>query len=62
MVSHPALNAVPMHANAAVLNGTLRGLLGLGEAVFGSDNENVRWLYESFNFAANASDAAVRVR
>jgi len=41
MVSHPALNGVPMHANAAILNTTLRGMLGLSEAVFGSDNENV---------------------
>ena len=62
MVSHPSLNAVPMHANTAILNGTLRGMLGLEEAIFGSDNENVRWLSDSFNYAANESDSAVRVR
>ena len=61
MVSHPALNDVPMHANAVVLNATLRSLPGLEGAVFGSDNENVRWLSDSFEFAANESDAAVRV-
>ena len=60
MISHPTLNHVPMHANAAILNGTLRNLLGLNQALFGSDYENVKWLSDAFHYASNHSDAAVK--
>ena len=60
MISHPTLNHVPMHANAAILNWTLRNLLGLNQALFGSDYENVKWLSDAFHHASNHSDAAVK--
>ena len=48
-----------MHANAPMLNGTLRTALGLGGALIGSDNVNVDWLYKSLFWSPNATAAAV---
>ena len=56
MLSHPVVNGVPMHAHAA-LQAALRALPGLEGALFGSDNENVRWLSDAFSYASNRSDA-----
>jgi len=58
MVSHPAVNGVPMHANAGVL-GLLRSMPGFEGALLGSDNENVRWLSQAFRFSANDTQAAI---
>ncbi len=58
MVSHPAVNGVPMHASAPTLD-LLRALPGFQGALLGSDNENVRWLSQAFHFSANDTQAAV---
>jgi beta-glucosidase-like glycosyl hydrolase len=58
MVAHPAVNGIPMHANAALL-GELRALApGFAGALLGSDNENVRWLSEAFRYSASDAAAA----
>lgn len=59
MVAHESLNFVPMHANTAMLRGELRGRLNMTHALIGSDNENVRWLSDSFRWSPNSSAAAV---
>jgi len=58
MVAHPAVNGVPMHANAPLL-AELRALApGFEGALLGSDNENVRWLSQAFRYSASDAAAA----
>lgn len=59
MVAHESLNMVPMHANAALLNGTLRGMLGLEGALFGSDYDNVQFLSDAFHFVPTHAAGAI---
>lgn len=59
MVSHPAVNGVPMHANAPLL-AEFRALApGFEGALMGSDNENVRWLSQAFRYSSSDAAAAV---
>ena len=58
MISHPAVNGIPMHANAAML-ALLRSLAPAFQgALLGSDNENVRWLSQAFRYSASDAAAA----
>ena len=59
MASHEALNWVPMHANSDVLDGLLRQRLGFGNALIGSDNLNVNWLYSAFHYSPSEEQAAI---
>ena len=59
MVSHPAVNGRPMHANAPLLDEFRALAPGFVGALLGSDNENVRWLSEAFRYSATDSAAAV---
>lgn len=56
MVSHNLVGSLPMHGNAKMLKGVLRGRFGLGNGYIGSDNGNVKQLTE-YGFTSDGDDA-----
>ena len=59
MAAQNAVNGVPMHSNANLLNATLRGAWGVSRALVESDGLDCIGALVDFRVAANRSDAAI---